>query len=162
IETEQVAQVDSKDMTLAIWEKLAERCRHHLQRDEVDGIVITHGTDTIEETAFYLHEDLRPNKPVALTCAMRPATALSPDGPQNIVDAITVASHHQARGVLVVCAGVIHDPRYVAKVHHYRLDPFSSGDAGPIGYVEEGEIRLVRCWQEMEDLYIRTAPVRLQ
>src|SRR3954465_3978332 len=71
IETEQVAQVDSKDMTLAIWNALAERCRHHAGRDDVAGIVITHGTDTIEETAFFLETELfaHREKPIVLTCA---------------------------------------------------------------------------------------------
>ena len=146
LESEQVAQVDSKDMTLAIWQELAGRCAHHLQRKEVAGIVITHGTDTIEETAFYLRSVLQASKPVVLTCAMRPATAISPDGPQNIADAVTVAAQQAAKGVVVVCAGVIHDARDVQKVHHYRADPFSSGDCGPIGYVEQGAVRLAREW----------------
>jgi L-asparaginase len=146
IESEQVAQVDSKDMTFAIWRDLASRCAHWLAQEDVAGIVVTHGTDTLEETAFFLQEVLPATKPVVLTCAMRPATALSPDGPQNIVDAVAVALHEQARGVVVVCAGRIHDARDIQKVHHYRLDPFSSGDAGPIGYVEEGRLRLVRGW----------------
>lgn len=161
IETEQVAQVDSKDMTLAVWRALAARCSHWFSQEDVAGIVITHGTDTIEETAFYLQEALMPGKPVVLTCAMCPATAISPDGPQNIADAITVASHQGAMGVVVVCAGVIHDARDVQKVHHYRLDPFSSGDAGPVGYVEEGTVRLVRGWPDIV-LYTRAAPVPLQ
>lgn len=156
VETEQVAQLDSKDMTFAIWEELAGRCRHHLQQGDVQGIVITHGTDTIEETAFYLDQVLSPDKPVVLTCAMRPATALSPDGPQNIVDAVTVASAQGAAGVVVVCAGVVHEARHVAKVHHYRLDPFSSGDAGPLGYVEEGVVRLARGWRQPGD-FIRSS-----
>lgn len=146
IESEQVAQVDSKDMSFAIWRELALRCAHWLARDDVAGIVVTHGTDTLEETAFFLQQVLSPDKPVVITCAMRPATALSPDGPQNIVDAVAVASHPKAQGVVAVCAGVIHDARDVQKVHHYRLDPFSSGDAGPIGYVQEGRLRLVRAW----------------
>jgi L-asparaginase len=145
IESEQVAQVDSKDMSFAIWRELALRCAHWLAQDDVRGVVITHGTDTLEETAFFLQQVLCPAKPVVITCAMRPATALSPDGPRNIVDAVAVASAG-ARGVVVVCAGVIHDARDVAKVHHYRLDPFSSADAGPLGYVEEGRLRLVRDW----------------
>jgi L-asparaginase len=148
IESEQVAQVDSKDMTFAIWRELASRCAHWLAQDEVAGIVVTHGTDTLEETAFFLQQVLAPAKPVVITCAMRPATALSPDGPQNIVDAVAVASSPRAKGVVAVCAGVIHDARDVQKVHHLRLDPYSSGDAGPIGYVEEGMLRLVRAWPE--------------
>ena len=143
---EQVAQVDSKDMGFAIWRDLALRCRHWLAQDDIAGIVITHGTDTLEETAFFLHSVLQATKPVVMTCAMRPATALVPDGPQNLVDAMTVASTEGARGVVAVCAGVIHGGRDVAKQHTYRLDAFSSGDAGPVGYVEEGRARLVKAW----------------
>lgn len=146
IASEQVAQVDSKDMTLDLWRALAQRCRHWLDQADVAGLVITHGTDTLEETAFFLDCVLAAAKPVVLTCAMRPATALAPDGPQNLVDAMAVASAPQARGVVAVCAGVIHGAREISKVHHYRLDPFSSGDAGAIGYVEEGRVRLVRPW----------------
>ncbi len=109
---------------------------------------MTHGTDTLEETAWLLHALLNPGKPVVLTCAMRPATALAPDGPQNLLDAVAVAAHPGARGVLAVCAGVIHGALDVQKVHTYRLNAFSSGDAGPVGYVEEGRLRMVRNWPE--------------
>ena len=90
--TEQVAQVDSKDMSVAIWRDLAARCLHWLQDSSVQGIVITHGTDTLEETAWFLQTLLNPRKPVVLTCAMRPSTALAPDGPQNLLDAVAAAS----------------------------------------------------------------------
>ncbi len=110
------------------------------------GLVITHGTDTLEETAFFLHSVLAPSKPVVLTCAMRPATALAPDGPQNVRDAIVVAATPGARGVTVVCAGTLHSALDVQKVHTYRLDAFNSGDAGPLGYVEEGSVRVLRKW----------------
>jgi L-asparaginase len=145
---EQVAQIDSKDMSFSVWRDLALRCQHWLAQADVAGLVITHGTDTLEETAFFLQSMLAPAKPVVLTCAMRPATALVPDGPQNLVDAVAVASAAQARGVVAVCAGTIHGAREVAKQHTYRLDPFTSGDAGPIGYVEEGRLRLLRSWPE--------------
>jgi L-asparaginase len=143
---EQVAQVDSKDMSFAIWRELALRCSHWLAQTDVAGLVITHGTDTLEETAFFLQAVLAPSKPVVLTCAMRPATALLPDGPQNLVDAVAVAAWAGARGVVAVCAGTIHAARDVAKRHTYRLDAFGSGDAGPVGYVEEGRLRLLREW----------------
>lgn len=143
---EQVAQLDSKDMDFAVWEKLAGRVAHFLSSDDVQGIVITHGTDTLEETAFFLQTLLNPSKPVVLTCAMRPASSLSPDGPQNMLDAVAVARDAGARGVSVVCAGVIHGAVDVQKVHTYRLDAFGSGDAGPLGYVEDGRLRLVRDW----------------
>lgn len=146
LETEQVAQVDSKDMDEALWQLLVRRCQYWIAQDDVAGIVITHGTDTLEETAFLLQEVLGPAKPVVLTCAMRPASALSPDGPQNLLDAVTVARTPGARGVLAVCAGVIHGAREVRKMHPFRLDAFSSGEAGPLGWVEEGRVRLQRPW----------------
>ncbi|AMM26203.1 asparaginase [Variovorax sp. PAMC 28711] len=145
---EQVAQVDSKDMDFAVWQALVSRCAHWLAQPDVVGIVITHGTDTLEETAYFLQAVLSPDKPVVLTCAMRPATALSPDGPQNVRDGIVVAATPGARGVCAVCAGTVHSALDVKKVHTYRLDAFASGDAGPIGYVEEGAVRPVRSWPE--------------
>ena len=148
--TEQVAQVDSKDMSFAVWAKLAARVSHYLTQPDVQGIVITHGTDTLEETAFFLQALLAPAKPVVLTCAMRPATALVPDGPQNLLDAVAVARHVGAQGVVAVCAGVVHGAADVQKAHTYRLDPFTSGDAGPIGYVEEGRLRQLRPWPQAE------------
>ena len=144
--TEQVAQIDSKDMGFGVWAQLAARVEHYLAREDVDGIVITHGTDTIEETAFFLQSVCRPAKPVVLTCAMRPASALVPDGPQNVIDALAVARHPGASGVTVVCAGTIHSAIEVQKVHTYQLDAFSSGDSGPLGFVEEGKLRLIRNW----------------
>lgn len=158
--TEQVAQVDSKDMDFGVWGQLASRVTHLLGQADVQGIVITHGTDTLEETAWFLQTLLNPDKPVVLTCAMRPATALAPDGPQNMIDAIAVARHVGARGVMVVCAGVIHGAQDVQKVHTYRLDAFSSGDAGPLGYVEEGRLRLLRAWPLVADQAARV-PVNI-
>lgn len=148
--TEQVAQLDSKDMSVSVWQSLALRVAQHLLQDDVVGVVVTHGTDTLEETAFFLQAvvpaALLAQKPVVLTCAMRPATSLSPDGPQNVVDAVVVATADAACGVVVVCAGVIHGAVDVQKGHTYRLDAFNSGDAGALGYVEEGALRMVRNW----------------
>jgi L-asparaginase len=155
---EQVAQVDSKDMTFEIWRDLAQRCSHWLAQPDVAGVVVTHGTDTLEETAFLLQAVLAPAKPVVLTCAMRPATALAPDGPQNLLDAVSLAAWPGARGVVAVCAGTIHGARDVAKRHPYRLDAFGSGDAGPIGYVEERRVRLLRDWPEL----VGNAPAQLR
>ena len=78
-------------------------------------------------------------------------TALVADGPQNVLDAVAVARHAGARGVVAVCAGTIHAARDVQKVHPYQLDAFSSGDAGPLGYVEEGRLRLLRSWPEVDE-----------
>ncbi|MGJ7491967.1 asparaginase [Variovorax sp. ZT4R33] len=151
ITAEQVAQLDSKDMAFEVWQQLAVRCAEALMSEDIDGIVITHGTDTLEETAFFLDSVLAPVKPVVLTCAMRPASALSPDGPQNLRDAISLAGEPRARGVIVVCAGTVHRAADVQKIHTYRTDAFDSGDAGPLGYMEEGALRLLRPWPEAGD-----------
>ncbi|MFZ2124873.1 MAG: asparaginase [Rhodoferax sp.] len=147
---EQVAQVDSKDMSFAIWTTLALRVQRYLAQDDVCGVVITHGTDTLEETAYFLHAllpaALQLRKPVVLTCAMRPASALSPDGPQNVMDAVALARTPGACGVMAVCAGVVHGALAVQKMHVYRTDAFSSGDAGPLGFMEEGVLRRVKAW----------------
>lgn len=145
---EQVAQLDSKDMDHATWQALALRCQHFLAQAEVGGIVITHGTDTLEETAWFLQQVLGTSKPVVLTCSMRPATALMPDGPQNLLDALTVVRDPTAKGVTVVCAGRIHGARDVQKVHPYRLDAFDSGESGPLGWVEQGRVR----WAKSPDM----------
>ena len=144
---EQVAQIDSKDMDFAVWQALAVRCAQHLADPAVRAVVITHGTDTLEETAWFLHQvlDVRA-KPVVLTCAMRPATALTPDGPQNLLDAVAVAGAPGACGVVTVAAGELHGAQRVAKVHPYRVNAFSSGEAGPLGWVEEARVRLVHNW----------------
>ena len=150
--TEQVFQIDSKDMVFKHWVVLAQRVLHHLQNDAVSGVVITHGTDTLEETAFFLYRvlpaDLLAIKPVVITCAMRPATSLLFDGTQNIQDALTVAATEGARGVLVACAGVLHSALWVQKIHTYKLDAFDSGDAGALGVIEEGSLRLHYQWPE--------------
>lgn len=157
LEAEQVAQVDSKDMSFALWRALAARVAHHLARDEVAGVVITHGTDTLEETAYFLQRVLAPAKPVVLTAAMRPATAPSADGPQNLLDAVRVAALPGARGVLACIAGTVHAGDQVRKIHPYRVDAFDSGDAGPLGYIEEGRLRRLRDWPAGEALGL--APV---
>ena len=137
---EQVAQLDSKDMDHATWQRLALRCQHWLAQPDVGGVVITHGTDTLEETAWFLQQVLDSAKPVVMACAMRPATSVEADGPQNLLDALTVVRDPQAQGVLAVCAGFIHRAEHVQKVHTYRLDAFSSGDAGPCAQVVRGQV----------------------
>ncbi len=141
IECEQVAQLDSKDMDFATWQRLAQRAAFHLARAEVAGVVVTHGTDTLEETAYFLHRVLAPDKPLVLTAAMRPATSLQADGPQNLLDAVSVARNARARGVLVALAGRVWAGAEVRKAHTYRLDAFDGGDAGPLAVIEEGALR---------------------
>jgi len=148
IECEQVAQIDSKDMGFAVWRTLALRVAHHLARADVAGIVVTHGTDTLEETAYFLQRVLAPAKPVVMTAAMRPATSLQSDGPQNLLDAVRVAGHAGAQGVVAVVNGQVHSAHDVRKTHTYRVDTFSSSDAGPLGVMEEEKLRLWRAWPQ--------------
>lgn len=144
VEAEQVAQLDSKDMDVATWQRLAQRAAHHLGRDDVAGVVVTHGTDTLEETAWLLQRVLAPARPVVLTGAMRPATAHAPDGPRNLADALCVAADPAASGVLAVLAGQVHAAADLRKVHTTNVDAFSSGDRGPLGRVEAGRVHWLR------------------
>ncbi len=141
LESHNVAQIDSKDMDHATWLALAQQVAQAVARPEVAGVVITHGTDTLEETAYFLQRVLAPAKPVVLTAAMRPATALVPDGPQNMLDAVAVARTPGASGVVAVAAGEVHSAFDVRKAHTYRIDTFRSGDAGVIAQVEQGRLR---------------------
>ena len=147
---EQLAQIDSKDMSFDLCDRLARRVTYWLTQEEVQGVVITHGTDTLEESAFFLHllipASLQASKPVVFTCAMRPANALLADGPQNLKDACCVALWSGACGVLAVMGGTVHDAVHVEKIHSFRMDAFSSGDAGPIALVEGPFIRQFRPW----------------
>jgi L-asparaginase len=153
LEAEQLAQLDSKDMDHATWARLAKRVREHLDRPEVRGVVITHGTDTLEETAYLLQRVLAPEKPVVLTAAMRPATAIQADGPQNLLDAVAVAESEGVRGVIAVVAGQVWSGLELRKTHSYRLDAFEAGpDAGPLAVVEEGVVRRFRDWPGGEAL----------
>ncbi len=155
LEAEQVAQIDSKDMTNDVWQVLAQRAAAHLARPEVGGVVITHGTDTLEETAYFLHRVLAPAKPLVLTAAMRPATALMADGPQNLLDAVTLARHAGARGVMAVLAGEVFGATELRKTHTHRLDAFEAGDAGLLAVIESGVLRCFRDWPDAAALDLR-------
>lgn len=146
IAPEQVAQVDSKDMRFETWNALAARLAHWAAQPDVAGIVITHGTDTLEETAMFLHATQRHDVPVVLTAAMRPSTSLSADGPLNILDAVRVASHPaaQGQGVLVVLNQHVHAARDVAKAHTAAVNAFVSPVTGPVGYVQDDFVRIAR------------------
>ncbi len=144
----QLAQLDSKDMSHAVWQALVRLLAQELARDDVTGVVITHGTDTLEETAYFLQRVLAPTKPIVMTAAMRPATSLQADGPQNLLDAVTVAQASGACGVLVVLGGQVHAGDEVRKVDSYRLQAFDSLPAGPLALVEEGRILCLRPWPQ--------------
>jgi L-asparaginase len=146
IRAEQVASIDSKDMTPALWVTLGRRVNALLAQDDVDGIVITHGTDTLEETAYLLHLSVKSDKPVVLTAAMRPSTALSADGPLNLLNAVTVAASRAAwkQGVLVAFNNLIHSARDVTKTSTYAVDAFRSPEGGALGWVQDGQVEFQR------------------
>ncbi|MFN0185576.1 MAG: asparaginase [Aquabacterium sp.] len=142
LQAEQVAQLDSKDMDAATWQRLALRIRHHLARADVAGVVVTHGTDTLEETAYFLHRIVAAPQPVVLTAAMRPASALSPDGPQNLADAVQAAADPRLAGVGVMFNGTLFAAVGLRKVHGYRIDAFQGGELGPRGVMANGVLQL--------------------
>jgi len=146
IQPEQIASVDSKDMALALWTALAQRVNTLLASDEIDGVVITHGTDTLEETAYLLHLTVKGTKPVVLTAAMRPSSALSADGPLNLLNAVTVAASAAAhgQGVLVAFNNRIHIARDVVKTSTYAVDAFQSPEIGALGWVQDGRVEFQR------------------
>ncbi|WP_323050381.1 asparaginase [Caballeronia mineralivorans] len=146
IHAEQVASIDSKDMTPALWATLCARVNALLEQDDIDGIVITHGTDTLEETAYLLHLTVKSEKPVVLTAAMRPATALSADGPLNLLNAVTVAASRASskQGVLVAFNNQIHCGRDVTKTSTYAVDAFRSPEGGALGWVQDGQVEFQR------------------
>lgn len=147
IEAEQVAQVDSKDMSFALWATLAARVSYWSAQPDVAGIVVTHGTDTLEETAMLLHLACDTARvPVVLTAAMRPATSLSADGALNLLDAVRVARHPGSvgKGVLVVLNQEIHAGRDAVKAHTSAVNAFVSPLAGPLGIVQDELVRYLR------------------
>ncbi len=146
IKGEQVAQIASQAMTNDVWLTLARRIETLLNEEGVDGVVITHGTDTLEETAFFLNLVIKTDKPIVLVGAMRPATSLSADGPLNLFNAVSVAisDRSQNRGVVVVMNEQIHAANDVTKFHSYGVEAFKSLRGGPIGAVHYGQVSYSR------------------
>ncbi|ALS59994.1 asparaginase [Pandoraea norimbergensis] len=143
IKAEQISNIGSQDMNSKVWYQLAARIKQAFDRDEADGIVVTHGTDTMEETAFFLDNVLATSKPVVLVGSMRPSTAVSADGPGNLYEAVEVAASPQSqnRGVLVVMNDTIHGPRWVTKTNTTSVQTFHNPNAAPVGYVDPASIR---------------------
>jgi len=143
---EQISNIGSQDMNDEVWLKLARRVNELAAMSDVAGIVITHGTDTIEETAYFLNLVVKSRKPVVLTAAMRPSTALSADGPLNFFNAVAVAANKDAagRGVLVVVNDWIHGGSSLTKTSTTAVQTFLSPIRGLIGTVAYGEAEFYR------------------
>jgi len=137
---EQISNIGSQDMNDEVWLKLAKRVNELAAMAEVDGIVITHGTDTLEETSYFLNLVVKSAKPVVLTGSMRPSTALSADGPLNFYNAVAVAANKNAsgRGVLVVINDSIHGAASITKTSTTTVETFASPQRGLVGAVQYG------------------------
>ena len=144
---EQLYNIDSKDMQEEIWLQLSRCVGKAAAKNDVDGIVITHGTDTMEETAWFLQLTLQTEKPVVLTGAMRPATAISADGPMNLWQAVRVAADPgtKGRGTLVVMNGRIDAAEKVTKADVNALQAFQSPVGGPEGIVVDEKVFWQNC-----------------
>ena len=139
-ESIQFSNIDSSEMSPYRWVRLALLVNEVAERDDIGGIVITHGTDTMEETAYFLHLTVDVDIPVVMTGSMRPATALSADGPVNLLQAVQVARSENAwdQGVLVVMNGYIDSAREVAKLHTTDVATFGNAQLGHMGCVQNG------------------------
>ncbi|MGV9410627.1 asparaginase [Nocardia sp. NPDC003693] len=142
LDAEQVANIGSQDMNDEVWLKLANRINAIFAADEADGIVVTHGTDTIEETAFFLDHVVSSPKPVVLVGSMRPSTALSADGPANLRSGVQVAADPAARdrGTMVVLNDTIHGATDVTKTNTTSVQTFVSPNTGPVGHVDAAAV----------------------
>ncbi|MCX6993151.1 MAG: type II asparaginase [Kiritimatiellaeota bacterium] len=139
---EQIVNIGSQNMNNEVWLKLAKRVNAVLKQEDIAGVVITHGTDTMEETAYFLSLVVKSDKPVVMVGSMRPATATSADGPANLYNAVAVAIHPDARGrgVLVVLNDEIHYAREIEKQNSTQLDTFKSPNRGRAGVANTGAV----------------------
>lgn len=140
IECHSPFQIDSSTISSAQQVAIVAHTNQLLARADIDGVVITHGTDTLEETALLLHLCIKSTKPVVVVGAMRPGSALSADGPMNLYQAVRVATDADAHhlGVMVVAQDRIYSARFVRKMHTHRPDAFDAPDTGPLGVMSNG------------------------
>ena len=141
ISGEQLVSIGSQDMNDEVWLKLAKRINQLLNNEGYDGVVVTHGTDTMEETAYFLNLTTRSDKPVILVGAMRPSTAMSADGPANLYAAVIAAAAPQSKGRGVMCCmnSNLYDAKDVIKMHTTDLATFQGANHGKVGYIYNGE-----------------------
>jgi L-asparaginase len=143
---EQISQIASENMTNKVWLKLGQRINELLASDDVDGIVVTHGTDTLEETAYFLNLVVKSNKPVVVVGAMRPSTAMSADGYINLYNSVILAGSKEARGkgVMVCMNDAINGAREVTKTNTALLDTFRAPELGYMGYMQDSKPHFYR------------------
>lgn len=160
LQVEQISNIASQNMNSQVWFKLAARIQQVFANNEADAVVITHGTDTMEETAFFLDNVIDSPHPVILTGAMRPSTAISADGPANMYEAVKVAADPQARGrgVLVVLNDAIQSARGVSKMHTTDLQTFHSPNLGLAGTVDPATVRFIGIAKPRQHLALPSEP----
>jgi L-asparaginase len=142
IKGEQISNIGSQEMNNKVWLTLAKRVNTLLKKDSVDGVVITHGTDTMEATSYFLSLTVKSKKPIVFVGAMRSGSSMSADGPMNLYNAVSVATNKNSmgKGVLVVMNDEIHSAREVTKTNTSSVNAFSSPNSGKIGTVYYGNV----------------------
>ncbi|TKX33264.1 asparaginase [Campylobacter taeniopygiae] len=153
----QISNIDSSNMSNEIQLNLAKKINKLLTKDEIDAVVVTHGTDTMEETAYFLNLTIKSDKPVILTGAMRPSTAMSADGSKNLYNAVALAINEKSKnkGVMIVMNDRILSARAAVKTHTLNLDAFSSPNFGDLGYILDGKVYF---YNTIEKLHTKNTP----
>lgn len=147
VHVEQLFNIPSQDITLEHWITLANRINAVFAQDAtIAGIVVTHGTSTLEETAYFLNLTVKDRRPVVLVGAQRPSTAISADGPLNLLNAVrtAIAAEARGKGVLVVMNDEINGARDVTKTNTYRVETFRAPELGLLGYVDADRVSFYR------------------